>query len=122
MIGIVDWRLAELERLGVQIHYDTYAGADDVLALSPDLVVVATGGFAQSPELEAGDDLVVSTWDILAGAVKPEGPVLLFDDNGGHQAMSAAEVIANAGVDLELVSPERFFAPEMGGMNHVPYA
>ncbi len=22
---------------------------------------------------------------------------------------------------LELVSPERFFAPEMGGMNHVPY-
>lgn len=36
--------------------------------------------------------------------------------------MSAAEVITNAGVELELVSPERFFAPEMGGMNHVPYA
>lgn len=122
MIGIVDWRLAELERLGVQIHYNTYASAEDVLALSPDLVIVATGGIAQSPELEAGDDLVVSSWDILAGAVKPEGPVLLFDDNGGHQGMSAAEVIANAGVELELVSPERFFAPEMGGMNHVPYA
>lgn len=122
MIGIVDWRLAELERLGVPIRYNTYASAEDVLALSPDLVVVATGGIAQSPELEAGDDLVVSSWDILAGAVKPEGPVLLFDDNGGHQGMSAAEVIANAGVELELVSPERFFAPEMGGMNHVPYA
>ncbi|ATN33259.1 N-methylproline demethylase [Rhizobium sp. ACO-34A] len=122
MIGIVDWRLAELERLGVRIHYNTYASAEDVLALSPDLVIVATGGIAQSPELEAGEDLVVSSWDILAGAVKPEGPVLLFDDNGGHQGMSAAEVIANAGVELELVSPERFFAPEMGGMNHVPYA
>ena len=35
--------------------------------------------------------------------------------------MSAAELIANAGSRLELVSPERFFAPEMGGMNHVPY-
>ncbi|MBU2325772.1 MAG: N-methylproline demethylase, partial [Alphaproteobacteria bacterium] len=45
-----------------------------------------------------------------------------FDDNGGHQGMSAAEVIANAGVELELISPERYFAPEMGGMNHVPYA
>ncbi|MCM2402995.1 NADH:flavin oxidoreductase [Rhizobium sp. S153] len=122
MIGIVDWRLAELERLGVPIRYNTYASAEDVLALSPDLVVVATGGIAQSPELEAGDDLVVSSWDILAGAVKPEGPVLLFDDNGGHQGMSAAEVIANIGVELEIVSPERFFAPEMGGMNHVPYA
>ena len=122
MVGIVDWRLAELDRLGVAIHYDTYAGADEVLAFEPDLVVIATGGIAQSPELEHGEELLTSSWDILAGTVKPEGPVLLFDDNGGHQGMSAAEVIANAGVELELVSPERFFAPEMGGMNHVPYA
>ena len=35
--------------------------------------------------------------------------------------MGAAEFIANAGSKLEIVSPERFFAPEMGGMNHVPY-
>ncbi len=122
MVGIIDWRLAELERLGVAIHYDTYAGAEDVLAFGPDLVVIATGGIAQLPELEAGEDLVTSSWDILAGSVKPEGPVLLFDDNGGHQGMSAAEVIAHAGAELEVVSPERFFAPEMGGMNHVPYA
>ncbi|MDL2401972.1 NADH:flavin oxidoreductase [Rhizobium mayense] len=122
MIGIVDWRLSELERLGVAIHYDVYAGADDLLAFEPDIVVVATGGIAQSPELDAGDQLVTSSWDILAGAVRPEGQVLLFDDNGGHQGMSAAEVIANSGAELELVSPERFFAPEMGGMNHVPYA
>lgn len=122
MVGIVDWRLAELERLGVSIHYDIYAGAEDVMAFNPDLVVIATGGIAQAPELEAGEDLVTSSWDILAGSVKPEGPVLLFDDNGGHPGMSAAELIANAGVELEVVSPERFFAPEMGGMNHVPYA
>ncbi|ENN88147.1 putative N-methylproline demethylase [Rhizobium freirei PRF 81] len=122
MIGIIDWRLSELERLGVAIHYDVYAGADEVLAFEPDIVVVATGGIAQSPELEGGDSLVTSSWDILAGAVKPEGLVLLYDDNGGHPGMSAAEVIANSGAELELVSPERFFAPEMGGMNHVPYA
>jgi len=53
--------------------------------------------------------------------VKPAENVLLYDDNGGHQAMGAAELIAKAGARLELVSPERFFAPEMGGMNHVPY-
>ncbi len=122
MIGIVDWRLSELERLGVDIRYDVYAEADDVLSLDPDLVVVATGGFAQAPELDEGDDLVTSSWDILAGTAKPQGPVLLFDDNGGHPGMSAAELIASTGMELELVSPERFFAPEMGGMNHVPYA
>ncbi|EHK55458.1 FAD-dependent oxidoreductase [Allomesorhizobium alhagi] len=121
LIGIVDWRLSELERLGVEIRYDTWAERDDVLALSPDVVIVATGGLPQNPPLEAGDDLVTSSWDIIAGSVKPAESVLLYDDNGGHQGMTAAELIANAGAKLELVSPERFFAPEMGGMNHVPY-
>ncbi|GLS34228.1 FAD-dependent oxidoreductase [Neomesorhizobium albiziae] len=121
LIGIVDWRLAELQRLGVDMRYDTWAEPDDVLALSPDVVVVATGGVPQNPPLEAGDDLVTSSWDIVAGAVKPAENVLLYDDNGGHPGMTAAELIANSGARLELVSPERFFAPEMGGMNHVPY-
>jgi len=120
MSGIVDWRLEELERLGVDIRYNLYAGVEDVLAESPEMVVVATGGLPQAPEM-AGDDLTVSSWDILSGAVKPAGRVLVYDDNGGHPGMSAAEVIARAGVELELVSPERFFAPEMGGVNHVPY-
>ncbi|OQM76975.1 FAD-dependent oxidoreductase [Manganibacter manganicus] len=121
LIGIVDWRLGELERLGVEIRYDTWAEKDDVLALDPDCVVVATGGLPQNPPLEEGDNLVTSSWDIMAGSVKPADHVLLYDDNGGHQGMGAAELIANAGSKLELVSPERFFAPEMGGMNHVPY-
>ena len=122
MIGIIDWRLAELERLDVTIRYNSFAEASDILDQDPDLVVIATGGIAQNPSLSEGDDLVTSSWDILAGTVKPEGPVLLFDDNGAHPGMSAAEVIARADVELEVVSPERFFAPEMGGMNHVPYA
>lgn len=121
LIGIVDWRLSELERLGVEIRYDSWAERDDVLALSPDVAIVATGGVPQNPPLEAGGDLVTSSWDIVAGAVKPAENVLLYDDNGGHQGMTAAEMIANGGARLELVSPERFFAPEMGGMNHVPY-
>src|SRR5690606_19481313 len=62
LIGIVDWRLAELERLGVEIRYDTWAEKDDVLALEPDVVVVATGGLPQNPPLEAGGDLVTSSW------------------------------------------------------------
>ena len=121
LAGIVDWRLAELEHLGVPIRYDCWAEPADVLALEPDVVVIATGGMPQSPPLEEGADLVVSSWDILSGEAKPSGNVLLYDDNGGHQGMSAAEAIASAGVALELLSPERFFAPEMGGMNHVPY-
>lgn len=121
LIGIIDWRLAELARLGVEIRYDTWAEQNDVLALAPDVVVIATGGLPQNPPLASGDNLVTSSWDIMAGSVKSAENVLLYDDNGGHQGMGAAELIANSGSKLELVSPERFFAPEMGGMNHVPY-
>ena len=122
LIGIVDWRLAELARLGVDVRYDTFAEADEVMAMRPDVVIVATGGLAQSPPLEDGSELVTSTWDVLAGAVRLAGRVLLFDDNGGHPGMSAAEVLARSGVELEVVTPERFFAPDVGGLNHVPYA
>jgi 2,4-dienoyl-CoA reductase-like NADH-dependent reductase (Old Yellow Enzyme family) len=122
MSGIVDWRLAELQRLNVPIHYNLFAEAEDLIARQADLVIIATGGIAQNPALASGDDLVTSSWDIIAGTVKPEGPVLLFDDNGAHPGMTAAEIIARSGAELEVVSPERFFAPDMGGLNHVPYA
>ncbi len=121
MIGIVDWRLGELDRLGVDIRYDCFAEPDDVLALDPDMVVVAAGGMPQTPPLEMGDDLVVSSWDIIGGTAPIGETVLLYDNSGGHQGMTAAEIIARAGKTLELVSPERFFAPEMGGLNHAPY-
>ena len=64
----------------------------------------------------------MSSWDILSGDVKPAEEVLLFDDNGAHPGMQAAEWLAEAGARLELVTPERFFAPEIGGINHVAYA
>ena len=121
LIGIADWRLAQCQRLGVTLRFNTYAEADDVLALAPDVVIIATGGITQNLSLDSGAELAVSSWDILSGDVKPAGDVLLFDDNGAHPGLSAAELIAEAGTPLEIISPERFFSPELGGLNLVPY-
>jgi 2,4-dienoyl-CoA reductase-like NADH-dependent reductase (Old Yellow Enzyme family) len=121
LIGIVDWRLAQCERLGVAFRYNTLAEASDVLGLAPDIVVVATGGVPQNLAVEEGGELAVTSWDILSGEVKPAQDVLLFDDHGGHPGLAAAEVVAASGARLEIVSPERQFAPEMGGLNLVPY-
>ncbi len=122
LIGIADWRMAECERLGVSFHFNSYAEAEDVLAEEPDIVIVATGGLPDTSWLEEGAELTVSAWDLLSGDAKPGQRVLLFDDNGGHPGMQAAEFLAESGAELEVVSPERFFAPEMGGLNHAPYA
>ena len=124
LIGMIDWRVAELARLGVDVRYDTFGDTAVLTQLKPDVVIVATGGLAQLPPLESGTELVVSSWDILGGDVKPAGRVLLYDDNGGHPGMSAGEFIAGicARGGLEIVTPERFLAPDVGGLNHVPYA
>jgi NADPH-dependent 2,4-dienoyl-CoA reductase/sulfur reductase-like enzyme len=120
LIGIVDWRLAELAQLGVEVRYNVIAEAEDVLALDPDVVVVATGGLPQGPEM-SGLDLTTSSWEVISGEVKPAGRILVYDDGGAHAGMTAAVIAARAGAEVELVSPERFLAPDMGGMNHVPY-
>ena len=104
------------------MHFNRLADAGDVLAEDPDIVIVATGGLPNTSVLESGDDLVVSSWDILSGDVKPADDVLVFDDNGAHPGLQAAELIAESGATLEIVTPERFFGAEIGGLNHVPYA
>ncbi len=121
MMGIIDWRMAQCTARGVAFRFDVLAGADDVLAEKPDVVIVATGGYPDTEVLESGNEFVVSTWDILSGHVKPGSNVLLFDDAGDHAALQAAEVIAAAGAKLEIMTPDRTFAPEVMAMNLVPY-
>jgi NADPH-dependent 2,4-dienoyl-CoA reductase/sulfur reductase-like enzyme len=121
MIGIIDWRMAQCERLGVTFHFNTWAEAETVLAHEPDVVIVATGGMPHTEVLAEGNELVVSTWDIISGDVKPGRHVLIFDDAGDHAALQAAEVIAQSGASVEIVTPDRAFAPEVMAMNLVPY-
>ncbi|HXW27109.1 MAG TPA: NADH:flavin oxidoreductase [Xanthobacteraceae bacterium] len=122
LIGIVDWRMRELAHHDVSLRFSHYAGAADVMAEQPDVVFVATGGVPNTAILEQGNELLVSTWDIMSGQVKPAENVLLYDDNGSYTGMSAGELIAASGSALEIVTPERFFAPEIGGLNHAAYA
>jgi 2,4-dienoyl-CoA reductase-like NADH-dependent reductase (Old Yellow Enzyme family)/thioredoxin reductase len=121
MIGIVDWRMQQCEKLGVKFRFSTYAEAHDIESLSPDVVVIATGGVPHTEVLKTGNDLVVSAWDILTGDVKPGSNVLLYDDAGDHTALMAAEVLAQAGAKVEIMTPDRSFAPDVMGMNLVPY-
>jgi 2,4-dienoyl-CoA reductase-like NADH-dependent reductase (Old Yellow Enzyme family)/thioredoxin reductase len=121
MIGIIDWRVAQCTRLGVDLRFNTWAEADDILVEQPNVVIVATGGLPQKDILQFGNDLTVSAWDILSGDVKPGTNVLLFDDAGDHTALQAAQALAEAGSTVEVMTPDRSFAPEVMGMNLVPY-
>ncbi len=121
MLSIIDWRMARCEEQGVHFRFNTLADAATVLAEQADVVIIATGGLAHTEVLKTGNELVVSAWDILSGDVKPGRQVLLFDDAGDHSALQAADVIAQSGAQLEVMTPDRTFAPEVMAMNLVPY-
>jgi NADPH-dependent 2,4-dienoyl-CoA reductase/sulfur reductase-like enzyme len=121
MIGLIDWRMAQCAARDVAFRFNTFAEAEDVTALDPDVVIVATGGLPDTDVLEAGNDLVISAWDILAGDVAPGRRVLIFDDAGDPAALQAAEMIAETGAHVEIMTPDRSFAPDVMGMNLVPY-
>ncbi|HEX8756242.1 MAG TPA: NADH:flavin oxidoreductase, partial [Steroidobacteraceae bacterium] len=79
MMGIIDWRMSQCAASGVRFRFETFADAEDVVAEAPEVVIVATGGLPHVDMLESGNDLVVSSWDIISGSVAPRSDVLLFD-------------------------------------------
>lgn len=121
LLGIIDWRVQQCLNRDVEFQFNRIAEAEDVLAMSPNVVIIATGGLAHTEILEEGNDLVVSAWDILAGDAKSGNKVLLFDDAGDHPALQAAEVLAKAGASVDFMSPDRTIAPDVMGMNLTPY-
>ncbi|MFM0627574.1 FAD-dependent oxidoreductase [Paraburkholderia xenovorans] len=114
LIGIVDWRLAELERLGVDIRYNQYAELGDVLQERPHVVIVATGG---TPDLDAlpGGESCRSVVDALSDTPPRAGRVLVYDGTGRHNAYLCAERFVSAGLDVRLAVLDALPAQETGG-------
>ena len=119
LIGIVDWRVAECRRLGVQLRRNHYVDADQITDV--DVVIVATGGVPNTSVGVPGDSLAIDSWDLLAGAARPTGDVLVYDDHGGHQALDAVEALTRSARSVEYVTPERSVAPDVGASPAVGY-
>jgi NADPH-dependent 2,4-dienoyl-CoA reductase/sulfur reductase-like enzyme len=120
LIGVVDWRVQELERLGVEVHLNRFAEAGDVRALSPDCVIVATGGV---PDLDwiDGAELCTSSWDLLSGAVPPGDTVVVYDGTGRHPAAHAADLCAGLGKAVTFVSLDGSLTPELAYAERVSW-
>ncbi|MGE0753060.1 MAG: NAD(P)-binding protein [Variibacter sp.] len=112
LMGIVEWRVAELQRLGVALHTNAYMDENDILGLDPDVVILATGGIPLI-DLSQGGDLCISTWDVLTGQVALTGDVLIYDGTGRHPGPLAAERAKAGGANVEYVSIDAQLAEEL---------
>ncbi len=113
LIQIIDWREAELDKLGVDVRCNVYAEAADVLAEIPDYVFVATGGMPAEQNLP-GADLVITSWDILSGDARAQQDVLICDHTGRHEAVATADLLSSKGHQVTLATIDAHSATEMG--------
>jgi pyruvate/2-oxoglutarate dehydrogenase complex dihydrolipoamide dehydrogenase (E3) component len=110
---LCDWHERRLAELGVDVRLATDAGEDDVLALEPEAVVVATGsryardgdnGFRRAPVPGWEQPFVHTPEDVLEGEAALAGTVVVLDEEGMHAAAGIAELAAAAGGRVELVT------------------
>ncbi|MEM7221532.1 MAG: NADH:flavin oxidoreductase [Pseudomonadota bacterium] len=112
LASIVAWRVGELEALGVEVRLNCYAEAEDVAALAPDVVIVATGGVPDPGGIE-GAELCTSPWDAIGGGIPLGERVVVYDGTGRHTAPIVAERAAQAGKALTYVMVDDLVAKEL---------
>jgi 2,4-dienoyl-CoA reductase (NADPH2) len=101
-------------RLGVDLRNGTEATPELVRAEQPDVVVVATGGRPSRPWWAGDLSRVVDVRDVLEGRADPHGRVVVIDELGFHQATSVAELLADRGCDVEIVTNAMVVAQDLG--------
>jgi len=105
---------AECQRNGVDIRTGVTATAQWLLDQAPDAVVLATGARPQPPYWAAGLPRVVDVRDVLEGRSEPAGRVVVVDDLGFHQATSVAELLADRGCEVEIITAGMVVGQDLG--------
>jgi mycofactocin system FadH/OYE family oxidoreductase 2 len=110
-------QLNEAARANIKIVYGHGIDAAFVSSDKPDAVIIATGAVPARPYWAPGDAAnIVDVMSILTGeATPPAGAkVVIVDELGFHQATSIAEVLADRGCDVEILTPGMVVGQDLG--------
>jgi len=120
--GATRWSSLQCRKLGVDIRLQCAATVEQIIAESPDLVVIATGAVARIPTLEGMDSHSVhSAWDVLiAGAGEIGNVVLVIDEEYGHQGPTTAEFLLDQGKEVDLITSQETIGNFLGATTRPP--
>ena len=105
---------AQAARLGAGVKTGHEVTAAFLLAEAPDAVVLATGARPARPAWSHGHPRVADVREVIDGTVTPAGRVVVVDDLGFHQATSAAELLADRGCDVEVITSAMVVGQDLG--------
>jgi N-methyl-L-proline demethylase len=122
MIGIIDWRMAQCERCTAStFRFNTLPRPRTFSRTDPDEVIVATGGLPHTEVLEEGNELVFRLGHPVGRReARRERPDLRRRGRPSRACRPPMSSRHRRG-SVEIVTPDRSFAPEVMAMNLVPY-
>jgi len=112
---IVVYQRRALEALGVPIITGTEVTLQLILRENPDTVIIATGS---RPKLRPVEGIYEPPWvlnvrDVLENPSAVGNKVLFVDENGGHRATGTAELLADLGKKVTMVTNELFIGVDL---------
>jgi 2,4-dienoyl-CoA reductase (NADPH2) len=109
-------QLAECRRLGVRIEYAVGVWPGLVAERRPDTVVVATGSEPARPWWAPAEaEHVLDVRDVLVhGGPGPGDSVVVIDELGFHHATSVAELLADRGCAVEVITNGMVVGQDLG--------
>ncbi len=115
MQGVIRHLEHMLTELGVPIQTGVTATPEMILKQKPDAVVVATGSVPVAKPFpgDYGPPAVLNGWEIIQGAYPVGDKVLFVDEDGGHHAMATAELLAEQGKQVDMVTSDLFIGIEL---------
>ncbi len=121
---LIGWYERQLDKLGVDVRYNTYMDAKMIADLGADQVVLATGslpaetGFQKAlphivslPGIEAGD--VWSAEDVMGRSARLGDEVIVLDEGGNWRGVGTAWRLAEDGHKVTIVTPDEMAAKEL---------
>ena len=113
---IIRNQMNECERLGVQFTFGVGVWPGLVAEKRPDHVIVATGSEPQRPWWIAEDCQigVADCREVIEGGAEPFGDVVVIDELGFHHATSVAELLADRGCNVEVITPGMVVGQDLG--------
>jgi 2,4-dienoyl-CoA reductase-like NADH-dependent reductase (Old Yellow Enzyme family) len=103
----LDWLRDEAAGAGAELRLGVEADVDAVLAVAPDVVVLATGSSLRPEAIVPGPVAVLDADAVLEHGLPVPAPAraIVVDDDGAFVTATVAEALAAAGVEVEIVSP-----------------
>ncbi len=111
---IIEWRLRELDRLGVDLQLQHEINPDQLTELDTDVIVVATGA-VDHPRQYPGADQVRQTTPhkLLRGEPVKASHAIVCSDGRGQAGLVAAEWLLHLGVKVELITADYAVAADI---------